>query len=43
MHHVYTQMIDQDADGLVDEKDLDKLLQQLGAWPYIQCSLYGYS
>lgn len=24
------QMIDQDSDGLVDEKDLSKLLQQLG-------------
>jgi hypothetical protein len=27
-------MIDQDSDGLVDEKDLGKLLQQLGVFIY---------
>lgn len=33
-------MIDQDSDGLVDEKDLAKLLQQLGVSMYIKRERY---
>jgi Ca2+-binding EF-hand superfamily protein len=29
-------MIDQDGDGFVDEKDLGKMLQQLGEWVGLQ-------
>ena len=29
-------MVDQDADGLISERDIAKMLQQLGGWP---CSI----